>query len=155
MGKYTVNHTCGHTVEVQLFGPIKERERKMEWMQSTICSDCYRKQEAEAAKAKAENSGLPELQGSEKQIAWALKLRQEQIKIAEDTLHGLRWYASGAYKLTEEEITANLRSKGVAEAEIKARLAAVASEKEKYERQLALIEQMKVETSAKWFIENR
>jgi hypothetical protein len=51
MAKYTIEYTCGHEGhrEVQLFGPHKERERKLEWMaQECLCPECWKaKKEAE------------------------------------------------------------------------------------------------------------
>lgn len=42
MAKYTINHECGHTAVARLFGPGKERERKIEWLSGRECEDCYR-----------------------------------------------------------------------------------------------------------------
>ena len=42
MAKYEVNHFCGHTQTHQLFGKHTERDRKIEWLGTTLCSDCYR-----------------------------------------------------------------------------------------------------------------
>jgi hypothetical protein len=51
MAKYIIEYTCGHEGhrEVQLFGPHKERERKLEWMaQECLCPECWKaKKEAE------------------------------------------------------------------------------------------------------------
>ena len=55
MAKYTVEHACGHTHEYhQLFGPLKERDRKLEWLAEQDCPDCRR--EAELAKAMADET---------------------------------------------------------------------------------------------------
>ena len=77
MAKYTVTHTCGHTQEVNLFGKHTERDRRIAWLETQLCPECKRKQELENAKAQA--SGLPELTGSEKQIEWAMVIRQKWI----------------------------------------------------------------------------
>lgn len=87
MAKYQVEFSCGHSEEMQLFGPHKERERKIEWFESHgQCSDCYRaaqdaqrKQQTEAAVAASQAEGLPALAGSEKQVAWAETLRREKL----------------------------------------------------------------------------
>lgn len=87
MARYAVTYSCGHEAEVALFGPHKERERKIEWMrQSALCPACYvaardaERQKAQAdAEAKAERDGLPALLGSEKQIAWAERIRREKM----------------------------------------------------------------------------
>jgi hypothetical protein len=82
MAQHTVSHTCGHDQTHQLFGPHKERDRKLVWLESTLCSECYHKQKdadrathsANAAESNAQ-AGLVLLTGSERQIAWAESLR--------------------------------------------------------------------------------
>ena len=79
MAKYMVNYACGHSGETILFGPTRERERKLEWMSQYSCPECREKEEAQARKEKAEELGLPDLQGTEKQVAWAEKIRLTQL----------------------------------------------------------------------------
>ncbi len=88
MAKYEVTFSCGHLQEVELFGKHKERDRKVEWYQSTgVCSACFKAQKdaelREISTKIAEAStelGLPALTGSEKQVVWAEILRQQRIK---------------------------------------------------------------------------
>lgn len=83
MAHYTVKFACGHTAEIQLFGKESERQRKIKYLEeSGMCPSCYKKQQEEAKKAaeaqaaaEASEMGLPELAGSEKQVAWATKIR--------------------------------------------------------------------------------
>lgn len=77
MAKYTVTYKCGHTAEVQLYGKYADREKKIAWYATINCPDC----EASEQKEKAEASGLPQLTGSEKQIAWATKIRNNALDI--------------------------------------------------------------------------
>ena len=65
---------CGEEFRVQLYGKIKDREWKID-NYTWICEDCKAKMAEEAAKV-AKESGLPELKGSAKQIAWAEQIRQ-------------------------------------------------------------------------------
>ena len=62
MAKYTVTAGCGHTVEQQLYGPGRERTRRLEWMESTSgkCSACYAagKREAERARVETETQAF-------------------------------------------------------------------------------------------------
>jgi len=55
MAKYKINHCCGHGSLIKdLVGPIKERERKIEWMECCmLCPDCYK------AKKKADKAAEP------------------------------------------------------------------------------------------------
>jgi len=74
----TINHSCGHTEQHQLYGPGRDRERKAAWMAKDVCSDCrasdLAKANAEAADAASE-IGFAPLTGSDKQVAWATKIR--------------------------------------------------------------------------------
>jgi hypothetical protein len=49
MGKQTVEHRCGHSHTYDLYGKIKDRERKADWLADQICPACRRKAELEAA----------------------------------------------------------------------------------------------------------
>jgi hypothetical protein len=80
--KYEVTHSCNHTETHELFGAGNERERKLAWLRTTLCSECYKAAKAaETAKA-AQSAGieLPKLEGSEKQVSWAKDLRSRWIE---------------------------------------------------------------------------
>lgn len=80
MAKYEAEFKCGHSEIIQLYGKTSMREWILEQKKSELCSECqqveYRKQ-AEMAKNEALQIGLPELEGSEKQIQWAEQIRKE------------------------------------------------------------------------------
>lgn len=84
MAKYTVTHTCGHEREYQLYGKHTERDRKIEWLSGQECPECRRKAEEEVAKKEADELGLPELEGSEKQVKWANTIRAKFIQAAQE-----------------------------------------------------------------------
>ena len=80
--KYHVTYACGHEGRVALFGKNSEREYKLERFARGICPECaaaQRAKEEEEAIVAAKASGLPELEGSEKQVAWATRIRQNAI----------------------------------------------------------------------------
>lgn len=83
MAKYNVMFSCGHEETIQLYGPGKERERKIDYYKNYgLCRNCYKAQrDAEFAKKSEEATEmfgtLPELEGTAKQIAWATSLRQK------------------------------------------------------------------------------
>ena len=79
--KYQVTYACGHEGRVALFGKNSEREYKLEQFARYICPECAAAQRAkkEEAIVAAKASGLPELEGSEKQVAWATRIRQSLI----------------------------------------------------------------------------
>jgi len=93
MAKYDIEHTCGHTETHQLIGPRRDRERRIEWLETTLCSECYQEELArqrdeatEAARQEAAEQELPELSGSEKQVAWAVRIRGGMLKSFESIL---------------------------------------------------------------------
>ena len=49
MAKYYVKHVCGHEVQVDLFGKTADRENKIEWLETTLCPECYARQQAQEA----------------------------------------------------------------------------------------------------------
>ena len=81
--------TCGRTFEVIAYKNSSREARSFEeWAADHIteCNDCAEKRRAakraeENAKAasEAQENGWPELTGSEKQVAWATTIRQQQI----------------------------------------------------------------------------
>lgn len=87
---------CGHEGTVSLVGNSKARESRLSYLESHgTCSTCYaaakklERAQAEAAKvAKAIDLSpqLADLAGSEKQIAWAIKIRAEMIADFAETI---------------------------------------------------------------------
>ena len=69
MAKYNVMFSCGHEETIQLYGPGKERERKIDYYKNYgLCRNCYKAQrDAEFAKKSEEATEmfgtLPELGG--------------------------------------------------------------------------------------------
>jgi hypothetical protein len=77
MAKWTITRACRHTETHQLYGPGADREKRAEWLKSTPCTDCYRKEQAE--RAAEQTSNLPELTGTDKQIQWATTIRAQIV----------------------------------------------------------------------------
>lgn len=93
VAKYQATHTCGHAAEHNLFGPYEQRRRRLAQLEAGPCPECEQaKREtanaaANAAAAKAASeAGLPELAGSERQIAWAESIRAKAIAEAEGAI---------------------------------------------------------------------
>lgn len=82
--KYQVTYKCGHSGEINVYGPMADRDRKAAWVAQHDCPECERK-EREAARAEATakaaeaTADLPALVGSDKQIAWATTIRAEKL----------------------------------------------------------------------------
>ncbi|MDD3231100.1 MAG: hypothetical protein PHE09_18080 [Oscillospiraceae bacterium] len=96
--------SCGHEGYINYYN-AKERKDKEEWAaESGLCPKCFRaeqeKRRQKTAAINAAESDLPELTGSEKQIKWAMEIRDEtwqKIKMAEKGLNSL------SHALTDEE----------------------------------------------------
>lgn len=87
MAKYDGTFACGHKGIVEVFGPVKDREWKINYAFSKPCDECREKQllekrerEALEAMERAKEMELPELQGTEKQVSWAVRIRDELIE---------------------------------------------------------------------------
>jgi hypothetical protein len=86
MAYYSGTFSCGHEGRVDIIGPGKDREWKRERAFSGLCPECYRKFKAEQREAANEKAAeeskemsLPELTGTEKQVAWANTIRVEYL----------------------------------------------------------------------------
>lgn len=127
MSRKTFTHSCGHAGEVFIPGSGygKQVAYLAEQGENQLCPACRAKAAQEAASA----AGLPTLEGSDKQIAWAADVRPVVIGRAEQLL------ASEVAKLgdraQEPVIAGNLQ---------KAR---------------ANIERLRTITKASWWIDNR
>ena len=87
MGQYSVDFSCGHRDTVALLGRLDDRWRKLDWLAEVgACPTCYRDARARrhadqsrtAVEANAQ-AGLPALEGTPKQIAWAECIRYEAL----------------------------------------------------------------------------
>ncbi len=86
MTKYTITRECGHQETVNIGGPQKDRARQEEYEARKLCTACYYGQQQavlqavhqQAVAANAE-AGLPTLEGSEQQVAWAEDIRFEML----------------------------------------------------------------------------
>lgn len=136
MAKWTIKHACGHDAVHHLSGSLKDRERKEQWLAEQVCPECRRAEQAqanEAAQAANAEAGLPALEGTPKQIAWAESIRAgyaeqiDQIKARLEAAGGLD----------------TLRTQSPAE-----KVAA-------FERQLLCMDALLQKASASWWIDNR
>lgn len=121
MAKYTIIHSCGCTEEVQIFGTNVhgERDHRTAWLESQPCKECY------ARERNAGGNGLAVLDGTPKQVAWAVDIRSDMLADVE------RFEAEATRRVTP----------GMEES-VDEMLGAIRSEVER-------------QASAKWFIDNR
>jgi hypothetical protein len=164
MAQYKVNYSCGHAGIVNLFGKCTEREQKIAWYEKQgLCPECYaREKEAarealrNAAKAQAQELKLPELEGTEKQVNWAIVIRAQMLSRYEATrannaklILGRIEEARRAYETQNEELIAQLEAMTDDQ---RAQLEIIEKEQKAI---LDRYNKILTETSAKWFIENR
>lgn len=73
MAQYDITYRCGHEATVQINGTNVhgEREKKAAWYGTIDCPKC---QAANTIKAN-KDAGMADLEGSEKQVAWAEEIR--------------------------------------------------------------------------------
>lgn len=87
MAKYKVTRACGHDETVNLMGKLKDREWRLDNVESAkLCYECYQtekkrryEEENKEAAEVAREQGLPQLSGSKKQIPWAESIRQQML----------------------------------------------------------------------------
>jgi len=61
MAKYDVKFSCGHEDEVQLFGKVSERERKIAYFEKEgLCSNCYSEMKKIEMEVQHEKEGIVE-----------------------------------------------------------------------------------------------
>lgn len=87
MAKYEGTYSCGHEGVVNIIGPQKDRQWKVERHFSGLCQECYRKEQQrkieenkKIAMEKTAEMELPELTGTERQVAWANTIRINSIE---------------------------------------------------------------------------
>lgn len=80
--KVNITYSCGHQGTINVFGKSEERERKIKYFEEYgLCPDCYKaEKQKETEEFAVKKCELPELKGSEKQVAWANKIRKEKIE---------------------------------------------------------------------------
>ena len=82
MAWYYGEYSCGHEGRVNVVGPTKNRQWKVDRHFENKCEECIKKdfeKENEKAMEESKELELPDLQGTEKQVAWASKIRLEII----------------------------------------------------------------------------
>lgn len=96
--KFEIEFSCGHEETRDLSDrPAGKRKGFASWLAGQKCSECWKKEtrgehleeRREAAAADAKKLGLPELDGSDKQLLWAPLFRDSVVKNAfEDLVRG-------------------------------------------------------------------
>jgi hypothetical protein len=137
----------------------KLADRKAEWAesQSYLCSDCQDKiRQAENVKAAEQNqsAGLPSLTGSDKQIAWAEKIRADKLATLEKLpdIAGYEVDAWWSWPHFRDIFTKEETSAMSAQCATPADITMIVLQHPTIQRGLAALKQ---KTSASWWIDNR
>ncbi len=72
-------HTCGHVGSFLPKSSKRANDRMRDWLRTRPCQDCARAAEREEVAQFDAERDLPELIGSEKQVAWAASIRMRTI----------------------------------------------------------------------------
>lgn len=117
--EWEIDFKCGHSETRDLsHKPAGDRAGFAKWLEGKQCTECFEKdapkrkkqyakqfaeEEREKAEAEAKKLGLPELEGSEKQVKWALSVRNDLILSAHSAL-----VEDDGADLTEDEFTTRI-----------------------------------------------
>ena len=98
--RLVVFHSCGHEMIHDIGGPPKTRKWQAEQRGKKACAPCRRLAwETETAvdnatyAALADEQGLPELEGTDRQVAWAITLRGQLLDSLPEKLAELNRHA--------------------------------------------------------------
>jgi hypothetical protein len=94
---------CGQKYSRSTYTATSPKSTKEYWREKCdtefgLCTECYKKEQEEKRQKAISESGLPELTGSEKQIAWAEKIRFEKYQQSEPYVKTLRPKGIEAYE---------------------------------------------------------
>lgn len=90
---YSGTHICGHPGSVNLYGPAQNCKPRADKYFSQPCGACRLKAREEEYRRNADAAraqGLPELTGSEKQVAWATTIRANLMATLERNITWLK-----------------------------------------------------------------
>lgn len=85
---FLVNHACGHIVRKTLYNEqvAGSHAEKAAWLEMRPCDDCQQGQRRLDVETWTVVRNLPALEGSEKQVAWAMKLRKQLVIAIESAI---------------------------------------------------------------------
>lgn len=141
--QYTIHHACGHEETVVLYGPTKDRERRIAAMEAEDCPSCRA--------ADAHMNGCVDLVGSDKQVAWAGQIRRSFLPAWERDLQTAEQNLDEQLPKVQEQI-AEMRAAGQ---DVKAQEQRLELVLDAADQCHAFVAALHREASASWWIENR
>ena len=74
-----ITYACGHTREYDMFDLRLRGDGDAEGLSQSVCRTCLHADDNAKAIAQGQMDGLPDLRGTERQVAWAASIRQQGI----------------------------------------------------------------------------
>ena len=112
--KYKITCSCGHEIIIDVYGETLKHEKKLLFYRENECPDCL----IRSLEKQEFMKSLPSLVGSDKQIRWAMQLREKHIDLLKRSYlesrgnDGLLWLMLFVTKLTEASFFINAEMSG-------------------------------------------
>lgn len=112
--KYKITCSCGHEIIIDVYGETLKHEKKLIFYRENECPDCL----IRSLEKQEFTKSLPSLVGSDKQIRWAMQLREKHIVLLKRSYlesrgnDELLWLMLFVTKLTEASFFINAEMSG-------------------------------------------
>lgn len=112
--KYKITCSCAHEIIIDVYGETLKHEKKLLFYRENECPDCL----IRSLEKQEFMKSLPSLVGSDKQIRWAMQLREKHIVLLKRSYlesrgnDELLWLMLFVTKLTEASFFINAEMSG-------------------------------------------
>lgn len=112
--KYKITCSCGHEIIIDVYGETLKHEKKLLFYRENECPDCL----IRSLEKQEFMKSLPSFVGSDKQIRWAMQLREKHIVLLKRSYlesrgnDELLWLMLFVTKLTEASFFINAEMSG-------------------------------------------
>ncbi len=112
--KYKITCSCGHKIIIDVYGETLKHEKKLLFYRENECPDCL----IRSLEKQEFMKSLPSLVGSDKQVRWAMQLREKHIDLLKRSYlesrgnDELLWLMLFVTKLTEASYFINAEMSG-------------------------------------------
>ena len=112
--KYKITCSCGHEIIIDVYGETLKHEKKLLFYRENECPDCL----IRSLEKQEFMKSLPSLVGSDKQVRWAMQLREKHIDFLKHSYlesrgnDELLWLMLFVTKLTEASFFINAEMSG-------------------------------------------
>ena len=113
--KYKITCSCGHEIIIDVYGNTLKHEKKLLFYRENECPDCL----IRSLEKQESMKSLPALIGSDKQVRWAMQLREKHIVLLKRSYlescgnDELLWLMLFVTKLTEASFFINAEMSGI------------------------------------------